>query len=154
MKKNYWKYIIMSLLGGIALFHLGALWYIWGNQYELTSKDYYAKTLRHQDMIERLREGKAFLWRYDVAEDGQSLVVDVRNPNGEGVALQEVKATLYRPDSAGLDQEITLAQGEAGVYTAPIDALKPGAWKLTVLANLDGDDPTRELAWQTRMSVR
>lgn len=152
--KNYWKYIVIALLGGIALFHLTALWFIRGQNYELTSPDYYAQELKHQEMIDKLREGKSFVWECDVAEDGQSLVLDVKDLNGQDVALHEVKATLYRPDSAGLDQELLLAANEPGRYTAPINALKPGPWKVTVMANHQANDGMTEVAWQTRMSVR
>ena len=152
--KNYWKYIVISLLGGIAIFHLTAIWYIRGKNYELTSSDYYAREIQYQGMIDRLREGRSFLWECDVSEDGQSLILDVRDLNGGDVDLQDVTATLYRPDSSGLDQELSLAVNEKGAYVAPISSLKPGPWKLTVLASLDGENTPTALAWEKRMSVR
>lgn len=140
---NYWKYIVMSLLGGIMLFHIIALWYISGKNYELTSKDYYQKDLAFDQTAEKLRAGKAFQWSCRLSEDGQWLEIHIKNDEGTKVSLADPIVYLYKPDNASLDMNLPLELHEQ-MYRAPAQGLVTGAWRVTVSAETEG----QPIAWK------
>ena len=148
---NYWKYIIIGLLGFVALFHAAVIWYIRGENYELTSPDYYDRELRYQERIDKLRAGKAYAWSCRLSEDQRWLELQVVDPNGAAVVLSDISVTLYRPNDAGLDRQLLMEPGGSSGYRAPLAELEPGLWKVTVDAT---NDRGTALAYQTRLSSR
>lgn len=132
--KNYWKYIVMTLLGLVATFHIGAVIYIIDEDYELTSKDYYEQEAGHEAMIERIRAGKAFNW--ELKYQGEGLLLKVTNPDGSPVSLDNIKLHLYKPDDSHNDRDMVLKPSEDGNYRVATTLTK-GLWHARVEARQD-----------------
>ena len=137
----------MSLLAGVAVFHIGAVVYIWGEDYQLTSEDYYEEEQTYSDMVQRLRRGSAYTC--DLQLNTRSLRLAVRDVTDGRPELSDVIVKLYKPDDADADQELVLKRDENGVWFADLDGLRPGLWQYTVEATL-GDE---KLAWRARTSI-
>ncbi|CAM2067242.1 FixH family protein [Sulfidibacter corallicola] len=128
---NYWKYIVMSLLASVAIFHVGAVWYISGREYELTSPDYYQKEQVYEETMRRYRLGREWDWRVSVSEEtGFQLVI--RDGDGLPVVAESVKAHLMRPNQASADLALELGRTGEGVYHAPVADLPAGRWNLEI----------------------
>ena len=141
-----WKYLVIGLCAFIMIFHISALIYIRGNDYELTSKDYYAQELRYQHQMDRLQAGSEFDW--DCRFEDNRFVVRVRSDQ-HGVALEDVRLQLYRPHDAKQDQTLGLTEVEPGVYEQALTTPAPGRWNLTVEGLYKG----RAVAWQEKVSL-
>ena len=146
---NYWKYIVMSLLGLIMLFHIGAVWHIRGNHYELTSPDYYARELDHESMLAKLRAGSGWQWQVNLKSGTRELLISVTNAEGIAVPLSHAQATLYRPNHADLDQAVELVGQQDNRMIARLDRLDQGRWDLTV----EGVIGQTQVAYHERLSV-
>ncbi len=145
---NAWKYIVISLLASVAIFHVGAIVVIGDRDYQLTSTDYYEREIAYQDTLEALRRGKAMIWR--TAEQNNRLEIKVTNLNGQPLTLAQPSVRLYKPNDADQDRSQALATDEPGTYGLDLTNLKPGPWQLTV----EGLHEGQKMAWQTRLLVR
>lgn len=147
--KNYWKYIIISLIATIMIFHFTAIWYIKGRNFELTSKDYYEQEQQIDSNLQALRLGKILQWNCFV-EDRNRVVVEVVGLDGKPSQLKEVNAKLYRPNNASGDVELALGQQAPGRYVAEVADLDQGRWDLRVQGK-KGEDT---VAFEQKMSVQ
>ena len=146
--KNYWKYIIISMLAGIAVFHISAMVYIWDENYELTSPDYYAEEGTYMDLMAMIKDGAMYRWQLNLTRD--DIQLKVTDAAGATLELNTVTLTLYKPDKAGLDKTLILTpNGQGGWYVAKAD-LATGRWRATVTAS---HDQTR-LAYRANTAVR
>lgn len=145
---NHWKYVVIGLLLSVAIFHIGAIFYIGDRDYQLTSTDYYDREIAYQDTLEALRAGKAYIWTTE--EQGQYLYIAVRDVNQQPVTLNQPKARLYKPNDAALDQDQDMELTGPGNYRLTVGQLKAGPWKLTV----EGQQNDQAIAWQTRLLRR
>ena len=143
--KNYWKYIVISLLASLVTFHVLAIWHIRGESYQLTSKDYYARELTYEQTLQALRRGQAYKWDMDLKDGFHLTITDV---NGAPLSLEEVDVHLYRPDKAELDQLFQPEWNQEG-YKHQIDPLKKGKWSVTIKAQKDGET----IAWRTKLVI-
>jgi len=146
MRQNYWKYIVIALLAGVALFHIGAVSMIWGEEYELISGDYYAEESAYTEMIANLKAGAPYRWDYTLSE--RDVTLAVRDAADAVPALDNVRVRLYKPNDASADRELTLTRSEQG-WTAPTGTLQRGLWRVTVLAELNGET----LAYKTTANL-
>jgi len=146
MRKNYWKYIIIALLAGIAVFHFSAIAMIWGNQYELTATDYYEQEANHEIMRAQIRAGAPYQWQVTLSEGRAAL--RVLGSDGQAVAITNPRLELYKPNDAGADRFFQLSADDAG-WRAETGPLAPGLWRLTVLAEYEG----QTLAYKTSTSL-
>ena len=145
--KNYWKYIIIALLAGVAVFHFGALYMIWDEDYELTSADYYEQESAYVEMTARLKAGAPYRW--DCRLEQGRIRLAVHDAADAVPALETVRVRLYKPDNAAADRELSLEADGRGAWHAATGALPSGLWRLTVLAELDGT----ELAHKTTTNL-
>lgn len=146
MTKNYWKYIIMTLLGLVATFHIGAVIYIIDEDYELTSKDYYEQELDHEGMIERVRAGKSYKWDLRLTTEG--LQLKVADAAGQSVALEDVTLHLYKPNESESDKKLRLKPNADGNYVTPTSLAK-GLWHARVEAKSGGN----AVAYRTSLAL-
>lgn len=139
---NYWKYIVMSLLGACMVFHLTAIYYISGRNFELTSSDYYAQEQVYQQTLERLRVGRD--WTLQHRFDGpQRFQVALQGPHGHA-PIQNVTISLKRPNGAAADLTLTASAGDNGWWSADLVAPLPrGNWGLFV--DVTSDDAVTPL---------
>ncbi|MDJ0835139.1 MAG: FixH family protein [Acidobacteriota bacterium] len=145
--KNYWKYIVISMLAGVAVFHIGAVMYIWGENYELTSPDYYEQESAYMDLVPKLKAGAVYQWQANFSRDGVSL--KVTDAAGAVPALENLTLALYKPDKAGLDRTLTLTPDGSGAWRAEA-GLVTGLWRYTITANLG----ETELAYKSSENIR
>lgn len=145
---NYWKYIVIALLSSVAVFHVGAIFYIGDRDYQLTSTDYYDREIAYQSTLEAMRAGKAYIWTTE--ERGDELLINVRDANQQALQLETPSVHLYKPSDNRQDQDQVLAMTEPGCYRLKIAQLKPGPWNLTLTAKAAG----QPIAWQTRLLRR
>jgi len=138
MKQNYWKYIVIGLLSFVIIFHLGAIWHIVGQRFELTSADYYEQDRQYQNTIDALEAAAAFKWRCQVDPARTGFELRVHDEQGEPVDLSAVELRLYRPNDASQDLTAPLAVAGAGHYRADLPLLADGRWRITVVAERDG----------------
>ena len=136
MRKNYWKYIVITLLASVALFHIGAVSMIWGESYELISGDYYAEESAYVDLVAHLKAGAPYRWESELA--GEQFTLAVRDAANAVPALENVRVRLYKPNDASADRELTVTGTETG-WSATTGTLPAGLWRVTVLAELDGE---------------
>ena len=147
--KNYWKYIIISLIATLMVFHFSAIWYISGRNYQLTSPDYYEQEQSIDANKQAIRLGKVLQWNCRV-EGRNRVVVEVSGLDGKPSALDEVSVELYRPNNADGDIMLALGQQAPGRYTAETQELAEGRWDLKVKGK-QGDDT---VAYQQKMRVQ
>lgn len=145
--KNYWKYIVISLLAGVVVFHLTAVSFIWRENYELTSPDYYNQELGQDAHQAAIRAGNAFTWETQVQRD--RVTVAARDLNGALVDLSDVTVHFYKPDQADQDQLVALNAGN-NAWTAALNDIPSGKWRITVNAT-HGQE---KLAYRTAVGVR
>lgn len=148
MKKNYWKLIILALFSSILIFHFAALWYIRGENYQLTSKDYYAREGGIDQRMAQLRAGEAYNWSYEFLENG-GFSLKVSDAQGNLIALDQADIQLYRPNQADADIQTALSPAEEFGYQAALPKLASGRWDLTITAR-SGD---QELAHFKKLSL-
>lgn len=135
--KNRWKYIVIAMLSLVVIFHIGVVIYIADEDFELTSKDYYDRTLTYQETIEAARLAKSLKWEYRISESGRTLLLAVRTPDAEPARLEAATLTLYRPDNSDLDHHSNLEVDGEG-FRATIPQLAKGRWRLTVNGQWQG----------------
>ncbi len=128
---NYWKYIVMSLLGACMVFHFSAIYYISGRNFELTSSDYYAQEQVYQQTLERLRMGRD--WTLQHRFDGpQRFQIALEGPQGHA-PVQHVTVSLMRPNGSAADVTLTATALDNGWWSADLAAPLPrGNWRLFV----------------------
>lgn len=143
---NY-KYLVITLLAGVAIFHIGAVVVIGDQNYQLTSKDYYGQEVAFDDLQKQLAAGRAFVWQDRTSRSQVEILV--HDVNGQALDLQQVKVQLYKPNDASQDLVVTLEKHGEGIYSAPAAALSKGPWKLTLHADHQGTP----VAWQTRIAL-
>lgn len=136
---NYWKYIVMSLLGACMVFHFCAIYYISGRNFELTSSDYYAQEQVYQQTLDRLRVGRD--WTLQHRMDGpQRFQMALQGPQGHA-PVQKVTITFIRPNGSAADLTITATAGANGWWSADLAAPLPrGNWRLMVDVDVAGED--------------
>lgn len=106
---------------------------------DLVSTDYYGDALRH-DATARARAHAAALGdAFDVAVDADARRIVVSWPAATAADVRGT-ATFYRPSSAGLDRQVTLAPDASGHQTLAIGDLAPGRWQLRLSWQTDGKD--------------
>ncbi|CAM2007528.1 FixH family protein [Acanthopleuribacter pedis] len=133
---NYWKYIVMSLLGACMVFHLSAVYYISGRNFELTSKDYYAHEQVYQQTLDTYRAARDWTMQHRFDDSGRFLVHLV-GPNPEE-AVKTVSATLVRPNGSAADLQLDLEPAESGWWSVALpNQPASGNWNLGVAAQTD-----------------
>jgi len=139
---NY-KYLVIGLLGTVAVFHLGAVSMIIGNQYELTSRDYYAHETDFPELQARINAGHDLSWQHRLIGEGNILEMKVVNPVGESFPLTAVRVELYKPDRAEMDRQLELKLTSSGAWQVDVGELAPGRWRATY----EVADGEHKLAW-------
>ena len=149
MIQNYWKYIIITLITCLVSFHITAIFHIIGNKYELTSPDYYAEEAHIDANQNALRSGADWEWYIDINDNRDQIRLRVER-DGEGIALDDVKVQLYRPNAAGQDQHIALTEQNDGSLLGQLGILAIGRWDITVAAKHAGSS----VRYQERLRVQ
>lgn len=147
MKKNYWKYIIITFLAGVAVFHFGAIAMIWGENYELTSADYYEQEANQEMLRAQLRAGAPYQWRITL-EQGRAHL-EILDAAGQSLEVSNPRVQLYKPNDASADRELALAASADGGWSVETGALPTGLWRITILAEREG----QTLAHKTSASL-
>lgn len=147
---TYWKYIIISLLGGMMLFHFAALFYIRHQRYELTSPDYYQREMNHESTLNALRRGQTLTWDLRVETHGNKITLQIHDTEGKPVHADPVTIHMYRPHRSAEDQTVLALPNSEGGYSSAITPLQAGRWNFSVTANLEGT----LYAFQKRDSLR
>jgi len=125
------KTLVICLLGGVAVFHIGAVYLIRDKNYELTTPDYYAEESSYREQVDSLRAGAAWQWQLKVDQGTANLqVVDV---NGDRVALEGVSLQLYKPNNSSADRILELDDNNHA-WEADTGVLPAGLWRYTVRA--------------------
>ncbi len=129
------KTLVICLLGGVAVFHLGAVILIGDKNFELTRPDYYAHESSYRDDVASLRAGAAWQWQLKVEQGSASLrVVDV---SGDPVSLEDVSLQLYKPNNSAADRTLQLATDKGG-WQVDTGSLQSGLWRYTIRAQASG----------------
>lgn len=102
----------------------------------LTVENSYVASQQFDDHLNALRHQQSLGWAPDLAFDGASARLTLRDAAGAPVALRTVVLTVNRPVGAADDQTLALEQGRDGVYAAPL-SLAPGVWDIAATAESD-----------------
>lgn len=109
----------------------------------VVTEDAYRKGRDYNDQIDQAAAQAALGWsaQTDIMVnerglDGLALVVTAVISDRDGLPLHglNVSATLVRPVTDGLDQDIVLSEGPDGHYEGPAVVAAPGRWRLEVSA--------------------
>lgn len=110
--KNYWKYIIFTLVAFVVIFHIGAIIYIQqGPNFELTSRDYYERGQSYESEIQAVQRGRTLNWQLDFNKDGQVIAELSPLPTGTEVEIEQIQMItleLQRPNRSEWDRMLTL----------------------------------------------
>ncbi len=146
---NYWKYIVISLLASVAVFHFFAVGMVISNRYELTSKDYYEQEKMVGQNKAELKAGEQLAWRWSYQEDKRLYLLSVQDAAGKPVQLKNVTINLYKPNKANQDQQLLMHTSGEGQWQAQFDGLDFGRWKATIRADHEQD----VVAWETQFHL-
>ena len=130
-KPLYWKYIIISLVSFVVLFHVGAIIYLnQGPSYELTSSDYYEKGQAYEQEIQALNRGMLFSWDLDVSTPGKMRLslVPKEGPHPISPGVQAIQIELLRPNDSTMDSTLELIRETNENQFSGDHQLKKGRW--------------------------
>ena len=97
---------------------------------DLVSPDYYAQSLRHDDLAAAVRNTGELDVPVSIEQTG-ARAVTVTVPAAHA-ALARGTITLYRASDPSADRTLDLRTDAAGRQRVPLDALAPGAWLVRV----------------------
>lgn len=99
--------------------------------------------------FDRLKAAQLELgWDVGAEVDGETLVLNIRDAEGNPVEVKSIYAIFGRATHVKDDQEPTFSQSSTGAYTASVGKLDYGNWNLRV--NIQAQDGT---AFQQRIPV-
>ena len=99
------------------------------------------------------------------AELGWTMTLGLERPTGGGAVLEarltdrnnqplrgaKLQGTIGRTTEANEDQTLSFEESEPGIYRAVIHQIRPGRWKFSASAKLDGAPP---FSTETTLSLR
>ncbi|HTV01743.1 MAG TPA: FixH family protein [Luteitalea sp.] len=96
---------------------------------ELVSRDYYARSLQHDQQAQARANAEALGDQLTVVLDAPRHRIDVRWPEVMAVHIRGT-ATLYRPSDASADRVEPIVATPDGRFSVPTAGLTPGLWRL------------------------
>lgn len=132
----YWFlgfFAVVFIANGIFLYFAGTTWT------GLETQDAYRKGLDYNRQLEAARAQKALGWSVDLSFDAgegatHRLSASFLTAEGEPVYGLSVRATLRRPVTVGMDQEISLESMGGGRYSGVVELPQPGLWDIEIHA--------------------
>lgn len=113
--------------------------------------DYYKKASNYDSVIDQRAENGRLLYGVEVLSfaptgaGSAKLILSVKGPDGDPLTKAHVTADA-RPVARAFDvQELSLRQGDAGVFEAHLERPRAGLWEVRVRVDLDGRVFTRVL---------
>ena len=108
------------------------------------TEDAYRKGLSYNRAVTDAEAQHALGWKiaaFEVSMDAGRQVMTVRLVDAGGAPLRglDVAASLRRPTTDRLDRQVTLSEGEDGLYRAALDLPEPGQWDVEVVATRGHD---------------
>jgi nitrogen fixation protein FixH len=98
----------------------------------------FEKGLAYNETLEQAAEQEKTSLQESVMFENGALYWTIFDAEGKSIEGARVKARLIRPVKDGHDFEVSLKAGEAGVYSAALDAPMKGAWTAKLEATWDG----------------
>ncbi len=99
--------------------------------------------------FDRLKAAQLGLgWEVAAKIEGETLVLDIRDKDGEAVEVKSIYGIFGRATHVKSDQEPNFSQSSTGAYVADVGKLDPGNWNLRV--NIKSMD---DVAFQQRIPV-
>ncbi len=108
------------------------------------TEDAYRIGLQYNHTLAEAEAQKALGWKiaaFDLTKDEEQQVLMVRLVDASGAPLRglAVAATVRRPTTDSLDRQVTLSEGEDGLYRAMLNLPEPGQWEVEVVATRGPD---------------
>ena len=140
-KRSLWPFGIVAVF---VLFTLGLTVLITlacsSGREDLVADDYYEQEIRYQGQIDRLSRAQQLPAKATVTYDSSARSIRISLPHEHAVDGAHGELYLYRPSTAGLDQQVQLNIDATGVQRLDATGLKPGLWKVKVVWTVAGQD--------------
>lgn len=138
-------------VAGLLLAMIGSALAFWGiaasNPVTLVAKDPFAAGLAYNDRVAERRRAEALGLELALetapAEGGVAVRVRVTREGAAAAGVERVRLRRERPTQGGLDAELPLEPAGAGVFRGRVPLPRPGAWRLVVVATVEGTELRR-----------
>jgi hypothetical protein len=130
--------VIILFLGACVAFII----YSQGQKWNLVEEDYYARELRHEEKLIKMRNANALSMQLHVKIDSAGLIINF--PGDFKGRLLTGNIDIYRPSDEKLDIRIPVAADTALIQRIPIHKLCRGRYILKVEWRSEGTDYYQE----------
>lgn len=138
-----WAWIVVALLVAHTSAMLAAVAVAVDDPSFTTVPDYYQQALRWDDVQERRRASEHLGWTATIEPSalGDRLVVELVDRDELAVTGARGALTAYHHAGANDVRTVALAERGAGIYFAPLDVSRAGAWQVTLeVQRREGED--------------
>ncbi len=133
-KKSLWGYGVVIVYTMFALGTLAVVYFSFTQNVDLVTKDYYAKSLVHEQQIQSAKNGESQHVSASVSSDKSMLQVLFPVDKVTGTVY------LYRPSGSQMDKEFAIQQDAANTMNIATNGLEKGFWRVKVQWKHDATD--------------
>lgn len=125
-----WGWKIFFVTSGFIILVLFMVFKAMQENFHLVAEDYYAKEIKYQDEIDKIKNANALTERLHINYLANNKVIELQFPPEHVNVKGDVY--LFRPSDASLDRKYMINQDEKGNQSISIISLEKGLWQIKV----------------------
>ena len=127
-----WPIGIFVFYGVFVIALLMAVFISVNNDMEMVTDNYYEKTLKYEDQIDRIRNTNALPEKPLAVLSRDKAFVILTMPEISGRRNFEGNVHLFRPSNFKLDRNFPLQLNDQGIQLIPVSDLDSGKWEIQI----------------------
>jgi len=132
-KGSKWPVTIFVFYGLFVLALLFAVFFTLDNDMEMVTSNYYEKTLKYEEQIERIKNTHALNAQPKIAFNKEKTILVLTMPEISGQRNFSGKINFFRPSNSKWDKRVNLQCDDQGKQLFPLSNLETGKWQIQIL---------------------
>ncbi len=148
-------FLFISVVVGV---NMSVWWTAIQSPHQLVTKDYYAKSLVYDEIIDAQTVTRNQGWQakleYEHHNQHTQLQIALSDSSGQPVEGLSGSLIAYRPSNLKEDTTIELAEISPGTYQAELPQISTGLWEMTVSFHKDNNPPVYYKKYRMHISAK